>query len=111
MTGDMKVYAYYAKNAGWWTISLYLLACCAFVVGVTFPCKSYKPYYYSTTLLIFLALWLQWWTNANEARPNERIGYWLGVYGGLAFLAIFSATLSDGCVSYQLINMTWMRFD
>ncbi|EFE37769.1 ABC bile acid transporter, putative [Trichophyton verrucosum HKI 0517] len=78
MTGDMKVYAYYAKNAGWWTISLYLLACCAFVVGVTFP-----------------SLWLQWWTNANDTRPNERIGYWLGVYSGLAFLAIFSATLSD----------------
>ncbi|GBF62869.1 ABC transporter [Trichophyton mentagrophytes] len=93
MTGDMKVYAYYAKNAGWWTISLYLLACCAFVVGVTFP-----------------SLWLQWWTNANEARPNERIGYWLGVYGGLAFLAIFSATLSDGVFNLVVLPKTSRRF-
>jgi hypothetical protein len=38
--GDMKIYAYYAKMAGWWTTGLYLFACCTFVFGVTFPCKK-----------------------------------------------------------------------
>lgn len=37
--GDMRIYAYYAKIAGWWTIAVYLLACVVFVFGVTFPCK------------------------------------------------------------------------
>lgn len=41
--GDMKIYAYYANTAGWWTISLYLFACAAFVFGVTFPCTLPKP--------------------------------------------------------------------
>ncbi|RCI10632.1 hypothetical protein L249_4464 [Ophiocordyceps polyrhachis-furcata BCC 54312] len=65
--GDMRIYAYYAKTAGWWTTSIYLVACAAFVYGAIFP-----------------SVWLQWWTNANAERPNERIGYWLGVYGVLA---------------------------
>ena len=39
-TGDMRIYAYYAKIAGWWTIVVYLLGCAAFVFGVTFPCKQ-----------------------------------------------------------------------
>lgn len=39
MTGDLKVYAYYAKIAGPWTMFIYLLACATFVFGVTFPCK------------------------------------------------------------------------
>ncbi|GJN77161.1 hypothetical protein PLIIFM63780_000650 [Purpureocillium lilacinum] len=37
MTGDLKVYAYYAKIAGPWTMFIYLLACATFVFGVTFP--------------------------------------------------------------------------
>lgn len=35
----MRVYAYYARIAGWWTISVYLVACAGLVVGVTFPCE------------------------------------------------------------------------
>lgn len=37
--GDMRIYAYYARIAGWWTISVYLVACAGLVVGVTFPCE------------------------------------------------------------------------
>ncbi|POR38791.1 Canalicular multispecific organic anion transporter 2 [Tolypocladium paradoxum] len=76
--GDMKVYAYYANIAGWWTISLYLFACATFVFGVTFP-----------------SVWLQWWTNANADHPNERISYWLGVYGALAAVTILGCTVAD----------------
>lgn len=37
-TGDMKIYAYYAKTVGWWAISVYLFACAVFVFGDIFPC-------------------------------------------------------------------------
>jgi ATP-binding cassette subfamily C (CFTR/MRP) protein 1 len=39
--GDLKIYTYYAKIAGWWTVSIYLFACAAFVFGVMFPCKCF----------------------------------------------------------------------
>jgi hypothetical protein len=42
------------------------------------------------------AVWLQWWVKANETHPNERIGYWLGVYGGLAGLAIVGSGVAQG---------------
>lgn len=35
--GDLKIYAYYAKVAGWWNVTLYLFAGATFVFGVTFP--------------------------------------------------------------------------
>jgi hypothetical protein len=40
-------------------------------------------------------IWLQWWTVANETRPNENIGYWLGVYGAMGFLILFSAFIAN----------------
>ena len=93
--GDMKVYAYYANIAGWWTISLYLFACAAFVFGVTFPCKFCSLLHKQCASLTFLAVWLQWWTNANADHPNERIGYWLGIYGALAAITILGCTVAD----------------
>lgn len=44
---------------------------------------------------LFKAVWLQWWTNANAAHPNKHIGYWLGVYGALAALAIIGCFAAD----------------
>lgn len=35
--GDVRIYTYYAKTAGYWRTSIYLLACCAFVYGSIFP--------------------------------------------------------------------------
>lgn len=37
-TGDIKVYAYYANIAGWWTMAAYFVACASFVFGTSFPC-------------------------------------------------------------------------
>jgi hypothetical protein len=28
------------------------------------------------------------WTRFNEDHPNQRVGYWLGVYGALGGMAI-----------------------
>lgn len=40
-------------------------------------------------------VWVQWWAADNESRPNERLGYWLGVYAGLGGVAIMCLVL--GC--------------
>lgn len=47
-------------------------------------------------------IWLQWWTVANETRPNENIGYWLGVYGALGFLILFSAFIANWYVGFDI---------
>lgn len=46
----------------------------------------------------YLEIWLQWWTRANEERPNEHIGYWLGGYGALGVLTLLATFLSSWCV-------------
>ncbi|PHH89568.1 hypothetical protein CDD83_5759 [Cordyceps sp. RAO-2017] len=91
--GDMRIYAYYAKTAGWWTTSIYLLACAAFVYGAIFP-----------------SVWLQWWTNANATEPNERIGYWLGVYGVLAAVTMIGCTLADCVFNLAVLPTTARKF-
>ncbi|KAJ3498687.1 hypothetical protein NLG97_g930 [Lecanicillium saksenae] len=77
-TGDMKVYVHYARAAGWWTMATYVLACAMFVFGSIFP-----------------SVWLQWWTNSNETQPNNRLGYWLFIYGLLSALTLGGCALSD----------------
>lgn len=41
---------------------------------------------------VCLAVWVQWWAADNERRPNDRLGYWLGIYamlGGVAIVCLF----------------------
>lgn len=86
---DMKVYAFYAKTAGGWRMALYILACCAFVFGVTFP-----------------SVWLQDWVNYNAKHPNEQIGYYLGVYGALACTTLLGCSLADSVFNLFVIPRT-----
>ncbi|KAG8427479.1 hypothetical protein J3459_006657 [Metarhizium acridum] len=92
-SGDMRVYGYYANIAGRWTISIYLFACCTFVFGMTFP-----------------SVWIQWWTNSNAEHPNERTGYWLGVYGALAALTILGCALADCIFNLVVLPKTSRKF-
>ncbi|XP_044717675.1 ABC transporter domain-containing protein [Hirsutella rhossiliensis] len=91
--GDMRIYAYYAKTAGYWRTSIYLVACAAFVYGSIFP-----------------SVWLQWWTNANAVRPNDRIGYWLGVYGALAAVTMIGCTIADCVFNLAVLPTTARKF-
>jgi ATP-binding cassette, subfamily C (CFTR/MRP), member 1 len=35
---------------------------------------------YDCCLFLHLALWLEWWSNANAKQPNGRLGFYIGVY-------------------------------
>jgi hypothetical protein len=52
--------------------------------------------------VFFPEIWLQWWTVANEKRPNENIAYWLGIYGALSFLTLFSAFIANWYVGFDV---------
>lgn len=46
-------------------------------------------------ILTNIAIWVQWWTNSNIGHPNERLGYWLGVFAALGVLAVISCVVAD----------------
>ncbi|KAH0593670.1 hypothetical protein MHUMG1_08420 [Metarhizium humberi] len=92
-TSDFQVYAYYIKVAGTWTFSIYIFICVAYTFGLSFP-----------------SIWLQWWTDYNAKHPNENIGYWLGIYFGLAALAVVGCMGSDWAFRMMLVPKTSRKF-
>lgn len=72
-TGDLSVYAYFFVSLGlYFTIALVLCEVLWAFIS-TFP-----------------SVWLNWWVESNAAQPNQRIGYYLGVYAALQILAVAS---------------------
>ncbi|AEO64844.1 uncharacterized protein THITE_35966 [Thermothielavioides terrestris NRRL 8126] len=74
-TGDVQIYLYYVKSVGWWATILFVLAIVGFIFCMSFP-----------------NVWVQWWAADNDSHPNERLGYWLGIYamfGGAAIVCLF----------------------
>lgn len=97
-TSDWRIYSYFIHVAGKWTFLLYLFGCACFIFGLNFPCKSRTGKFFTTYSQVAntsLAIWLQWWTNANAKTPNDKIGYWLGIYGLLGALAVLGCFASD----------------
>lgn len=42
----------------------------------------------------FLAIWVEKWAASNDVDPNNKLGYWLGIYYLLAALAVTSIVAS-----------------
>ncbi|KAJ5618483.1 ABC transporter integral membrane type 1, partial [Penicillium herquei] len=76
-TGDLSIYWYYAQVLGLWRSIIFVLLISCYVVGITMP-----------------SIWIEWWTDANVKHPNARLGYWLGVYGAIASMAVISLVLA-----------------
>ncbi|KAL7917975.1 ABC transporter [Trichoderma austrokoningii] len=92
-TSDLQLFTYYIRVAGGWTFSIYLLVCVAYTLGLSFP-----------------SIWVQWWTGYNAKHPNENLGYWLGVYFGVAALAVVGCMASDWAFRMLLVPKTSQRF-
>ncbi|KAM3556787.1 hypothetical protein ARSEF4850_005364 [Beauveria asiatica] len=56
------------------------------------------------------AIWLQWWANANESHPNERIRYWLGVYATIAATAFLGSVASDSVFQLKIVPKMMVEF-
>ncbi|CCF45895.1 ABC transporter [Colletotrichum higginsianum] len=74
--GSWSVYKYYFERAGWVVISLFILS-------------SFTEAFCSG----FTTIWFQWWVEANEKRPNDNLGKYLGVYA-----LLFTVTCIAMCV-------------
>ncbi|KAJ5765966.1 uncharacterized protein N7511_003582 [Penicillium nucicola] len=87
--GKWSVYAYYLKSAGWKMIVI--LA--ASVVLFGFSDK-------------FTTIWLQSWSDANEQRPNQRLGFYLGIYAALFGISFLSLITACWALFVRVINNT-----
>ncbi|KAG4434582.1 hypothetical protein IFR05_009938 [Cadophora sp. M221] len=68
--GEWKIYVYYSKSLG-------LLGLAAFAILVGLEC----------TLFVVQYLWVNWWAESSQRRPNADLGYWIGLYALFSFLA------------------------
>ncbi|KAM3435751.1 hypothetical protein NHJ13734_005395 [Beauveria thailandica] len=58
----------------------------------------------------FPSIWLQWWANANESHPNERIRYWLGVYATIAATAFLGSVVFDSVFQLKIVPKMMVEF-
>lgn len=68
---DVRVYGYYFAAAGLMNTALFFVAEIAF-----------------TTLEYFPSIWLKWWVESNSSHPNQRVGYYLGIYAAFQLLCL-----------------------
>ncbi|KAK0130214.1 hypothetical protein ONS96_014922 [Cadophora gregata f. sp. sojae] len=84
-TGDWKIYVYYSKSMG-------LLGLAGFSVLVVVEC----------TLMMVQYLWVSWWAADSQRHPNERLGYWIGMYALWSFLV---ALFMSSAVFYLYVEL------
>ncbi|KAF2267153.1 hypothetical protein CC78DRAFT_566318 [Lojkania enalia] len=94
-TGDSKIYLYYVRSVGWMATIIFVVSITIFIFGQSFP-----------------TLWVKWWASYNAEYPNQRLGYYLGIYamlGGLAlvFLIISCWQLIITMVPRSGVNFHW----
>ncbi|KAL6167369.1 hypothetical protein ACJQWK_06803 [Exserohilum turcicum] len=71
-TGDIAIYKYYIGSVGWIPTIIFIVSIVIFIFGISFP-----------------TVWVKMWAEFNQDHPNQRLGYWLGIYatfGGLALI-------------------------
>ncbi|KAF7712524.1 ABC multidrug transporter [Penicillium ucsense] len=75
--GELGAYLYYFASLGRKRLGLSISLVLSFVFFSNFP-----------------QIWLEWWTASNVDHPNNRLGYWIGLYALFGALAILSLILA-----------------
>lgn len=92
-TGDLAIYAYYAKSVGMFAVVTFIVAMCAYVFCISFP-----------------QIWLGWWAAANAEHPNQRLGYWLGIYAMLGVMGLVSLIISCWQIIITMVPQSGENF-
>ncbi|KAK0368673.1 ABC transporter [Colletotrichum limetticola] len=89
--GSWSVYKYYFERAGWVVVGSFVFATFteAFCSG-------------------FTNIWFQWWVEANEKRPNDNLGMYLGVYALLFAMACIGLSVECWLLFIRIISATAM---
>ena len=92
-TGDLSIYAYYAKSVGWVSVITFVVAISAYVFCISFP-----------------QIWLGWWAAANARHPNQDLGYWLGIYALLGAAGLASLIVSCWQIIITMVPQSGENF-
>jgi ABC-type multidrug transport system fused ATPase/permease subunit len=76
-TGDASIYLFYVRSVGWIATMIFVVSITIFIFGQSFP-----------------TLWVKWWASFNARYPNERLGYYLGIYGMFGGVALIFLIIS-----------------
>ncbi|KAL2881878.1 hypothetical protein SGCOL_002614 [Colletotrichum sp. CLE4] len=91
--GDWRMYSFYARAAGWFSLSTFAGAMIVFAFCDSFP-----------------DIWLKWWAESNEQRPNQDLGKWLGVYTALGAGSVASVLFGMWQLFIVIINKSGVYF-
>ncbi|KAF3798626.1 ABC transporter FUM19 [Colletotrichum gloeosporioides] len=90
--GEKAVYTYYLKNAGWRAVTLYSVSVVMWI-------------FFSE----FSTVWVKWWSEANSAKANTSVGYYLGVYAVFGVLGTVGASLAAWFAFLDIITNTALK--
>ncbi|PGH17633.1 hypothetical protein AJ79_00994 [Helicocarpus griseus UAMH5409] len=85
-TGDTTIYLHYAKSVGRFLVILFAIALTLFAFTFTFP-----------------TMWVKWWAEANAERPNQRLDFYLGIYGMLGGASLLFLVISCWLVIITMV--------
>ena len=92
-SGDVAIYAYYVRAIGWIPTCIFIFAICAFIFCQSFP-----------------TIWVNWWAAANAKEPNQRLGYYLGIYAMLGVLALLFLVVSCWQMIVTMVPLSGKNF-
>ncbi len=56
------------------------------------------------------ALWVKWWASANAEAPNQRLEYYLGIYGMLGGIALIALIISCWQLIITMVPRSGVNF-
>lgn len=92
-TGDLSIYSYYAGSVGWLAVVVFIVSICSYVFCISFP-----------------QIWLAWWAEANAKKPNQNLGYWLGIYAMLGVVGLTSLVISCWQIIVKMVPQSGGNF-
>ncbi|KAL9585492.1 MAG: hypothetical protein Q9212_001498, partial [Teloschistes hypoglaucus] len=98
-TGDLSIYAYYARSVGWFSVITFIVAISTYVFCISFP-----------------QIWLGWWAASNARNDDQNLGYWLGIYALLGVIGLISLIISCWQIIITMVpqsgeNFHWRLLD
>ena len=92
-TGDLSIYLYYIKSVGVLSVVIFIVAISGYVFCISFP-----------------QIWLGWWAESNVSHPNQKVGFYLGIYIMLGVLGLISLIISCWQIIITMVPKTGENF-
>lgn len=92
-TGDVAIYYYYLRSVGWTASIIFIVCVTLFIFGQSFP-----------------TIWVKLWAEYNQEFPNQRLGYYLGIYAALGAGAMVCLLVSCWQLIIEMIPRSGIAF-